>query len=276
MKRSRVIPRSDSILTVLSAVLVLAGIVAVTIPASSTAFAESQTRPATAPARLDRSILDDPGRPDDDKKQDAGRKALDVYEWVGMRPGMTVADLFCAGGYNTHLLSKVVGGSGKVYAVFEFYANKELFDGQLYKVDAMKERVEKGGLSNVELAMALSDLPSGGVDAMITVRNYHDVEWVFESLKREEVVQAIYRALKPGGVIGIVDVATPKDGWDQETHRLNEKVVIEDFRKGGFELAGRSDMLANADDDHTGNGFKEGRHKLDRYVLKFRKPGGSM
>lgn len=234
----------------------------------------AEGKPAIAPAakKIDRSILNDPGRPEDEKKQDAARKALDVYEWLGAEPGMTVADLFASGGYNTHLLSRVVADGGKVYSVFEFYANKELFDGRLFKMDGVKERVEKNGLKNVVIVEKIDDVPAGSVDVAIAVRNYHDVEWVFEGLKRKDVVAGIMRMLKPGGVVGIVEVATPKPGWDKEAHRLNESVVVEDFTSGGFELAAKSDMLANPEDDHTKSGFEEGRYNQDRYLLKFRKP----
>jgi predicted methyltransferase len=230
--------------------------------------------PAAAPANddIDRSILNDPGRPEKEKEQDASRKALDIYAWLGIGSGMTVTDLFCAGGYNTHLLSRIVGDTGKVYSVFEFYADKEVFDGQLYKVDEVKERVEKSGLDNVELLIKMDELPADAIDAMVVVRNYHDVEWVFDGLKRKEVVATIYRAMKPGGVVGIIDVATDKEGWDDDTHRLNEKVVIDDFTAGGFKLVDRSDMLANPKDDHSIAGFKEGRHTMDRYLLKLEKP----
>jgi predicted methyltransferase len=230
--------------------------------------------PAAAPANddIDRSILNDPGRPEKEKEQDASRKALDIYAWLGIDSGMTVTDLFCAGGYNTHLLSRIVGDTGKVYSVFEFYSDKEVFDGQLYKVDEVKERVEKSGLDNVELLIKMDELPADAIDAMVVVRNYHDVEWVFDGLKRKEVVATIYRAMKPGGVVGIIDVATDKEGWDDDTHRLNEKVVIDDFTAGGFKLVDRSDMLANPKDDHSIAGFKEGRHTMDRYLLKLEKP----
>jgi predicted methyltransferase len=230
--------------------------------------------PAGAPAEdgIDRSILDDPGRPEEEREQDDARKALDIYAWLGIRPSMTVADLFCAGGYNTHLLSKVVGKTGKVYGVFEFYADKEVFDGQLYKVDEVTARVETSGLDNVELLTKMDELPADAIDAMIVVRNYHDVEWVFDGLKRKEVVSSIFKAIKPGGVVGIVEVATDEEGWHDKTHRLNEQVVIDDFTAGGFKLLDRSDMLANPEDDHSISGFKEGRHTMDRYLLKFEKP----
>lgn len=230
--------------------------------------------PATAPPAdaINRAILNDPGRPEEERKQDAARKALDVYAWLGIRPGMAVVDMFCSGGYNTFLLSKVVGDSGKVYGVFEFYADKEAFDGQLYKVDALTERVEENGLDNVELLIKMDELPANAVDAMVVVRNYHDVEWVFDGLTRKEVVASFLRAMKPGGVVGIVDVATDRKGWDDDTHRLNKQVVIDDFTAGGFRFVGESDMLANPDDNHSIAGFKEGRYNMDRYLLKFEKP----
>ena len=223
---------------------------------------------------IDKSVLDDPGRPDAEKAQDAGRKALEVYEWLGVKPGMVVADVFPSAGYNTHLLSRVVGPKGKVYSVMEFYADKSLFDGKLYKVDVLKERVDKNKLTNVELVTHLADLKPNSVEAMIAVRNYHDVEWVFPGLTRKECVAGMLNALKPGGVVVIDEVATDKPGWDKDAHRLNEKVVIDDFTAGGFELAEKSNLLANPNDDHTTPGFKEGRQTMDQYLLKFRKPAG--
>jgi predicted methyltransferase len=230
--------------------------------------------PSDDVSHIDRSILNDPGRPDAEKAQDPGRKALEVYEWLGVKPGMVVADVFPSGGYNTHLLSKVVGAKGKVYSVMEFYADKNLFDGKLYKVDVLKERVEKNKLTNVELVTHLADLKPNSVEAMIAVRNYHDVEWVFPGLTRKECVAGMLNALKPGGVVVIDEVATDKLGWDKDAHRLNEKVVIDDFTAGGFELAEKSNLLANPNDDHTTPGFKEGRQNMDQYLLKFRKPAG--
>lgn len=227
---------------------------------------------AAMESKIDPSILADPARPEDDKKQDAGRKALEVYAWLGIHDGMTVADFFPGGGYNTHLLSRVVGEKGKVYAAMEWNADKEIFGGRAYSVDKINDRIKNGKLTNVTIANKFSDIPANSLDAAVCVRNYHDVEHVFDGWKRKDVVAAMFAVMKPGGVIGIVEVATPKEGWDQETHRLNEKVVIEDFTAGGFKLAGRSDMLANPADDHTEKGFAEGRYNMDRYLLKFQKP----
>lgn len=227
---------------------------------------------ARQPVALDRSILDDPSRPEAERDQDAGRRPLDVYEFFGVQPGQTVADVFNADGYNTHLLSRAVGDAGRVYSVFEFYGVEELFDGQFYKVPAVTQRLDDAGLDNVELAMHLTEVPSASVDVAIAIRSYHDVEWVFPDLKRAEQVAEFFRVVKPGGFVGIVEVSTPVEGWDNAAHRLNRQVVIDDFTAAGFELAEESDLLANPADDHAQQGFPE-RHKTDRYTLKFRKPG---
>jgi len=242
-------------------------------PAEEPAEPVAAPEPAPQVVTLDRAVLADPSRPEAERDQDADRHPLEVYEFFGVQPGQTVADVYNFDGYNTHLLSRVVGDGGQVYSVFEFYGEKELFDGALYKVDAVTQRVDDAGLYNVELALRLSEVPSDSVDVAVAVRNYHDVEWVFPDLKRADQVAEFFRIVKPGGIVGIVEVATPSEGWDNAAHRLNKQVVIDDFTAGGFELVEESDMLANPADDHTVDGFADGRHKTDRYALKFRKPG---
>lgn len=225
---------------------------------------------------LDPSVLDDPRRPEAEVAQDEGRRVLEVYEWWGVEPGMTVADVFPGGGYNTHVLSNVVGPDGTVYGVLGFYEGLTFEEGATPMDERYRSRVAEDELENVEVVPWLDDVPAGSIDVAVLVRNYHDVEWVMKDWKgREEVVADLYEALKPGGVVGIVEVATDREGWDDETHRLNRSVVVEDFTAGGFELAGSSDLLADPDDDHTTTGFEAGRHTTDRYLLKFVKPTGS-
>jgi predicted methyltransferase len=221
---------------------------------------------------LDASVLDDELRTQAERDQDEHRKPIDVYSWVGIQPGMTVGDVYPGTGYNTHLLSKLVGEDGRVVSVLEFIEGLTL-QGIPQPIDVIfRDRVTERGLDNVEIVSRFAGVPDGSLDAVVVVRNYHDVEWVFEEYSREETVAHLLRCLKPGGVVGLVDVATDRPGWDEETHRLNAAQVIEDFQNGGFELAETSDMLANPDDDHSVSGFQEGRYKMDRYLLKFRKP----
>lgn len=218
-----------------------------------------------APAALDRSVLEDETRPEDEVAQDASRKAIDVYEFLGLQPGMSVADVWPGGGYNTHLLSRLVGAEGKVHAIMGFYTA-----GQFATLEPLTARVADAHLDNVEIVLAFDDMEPDTVDLAITVRNYHDQEDLSDG--RQAAADSLYQIVKPGGVVGIVEVATDREGWDTETHRLNEATVIEEFIAAGFALEDRSDMLANPEDDHSTTGFTEGRHTMDRYLLKFRKP----
>ncbi len=233
--------------------------------------ADSTLPQISAVTPLDRSVLDDPTRPDAERTEDAGRKAIDVYEWLGMQPGMTVADLWPAEGYNTHLMSRLVGADGHVLSVLGFFG----LDTSYSTREGLQQRIQDHDLSNVELLSKLTDMKSGSVDVMVAVRSYHDLGTV-PGPSRLEAVTEMHRALKPGGVVGIVEAASDKPGWDPVTHRLNEQTVIDEFTAGGFELSERSAMLANPADDRSISGFDEGtydgRHDTDRYLLKFTKP----
>ena len=210
---------------------------------------------------LDRSVLDDPDRPAEEKEQDGDRKAIDVYTFLGIEPGMTVADLWPGGGYNTHLLSRLMGDDGKVYCMMGFYGS-----GRYETLDKIEARIADSNLSNVEIFSTPADLPPNSIDVMVSIRNYHDAK-----APRDGLIAELSAALKKGGVIGIVDVATDRPGFDEETHRLNEQVVIDEFTANGFTLEGSSEILRNPDDDHSIKGFDEGRHTMDRYLLKFKK-----
>jgi len=188
--------------------------------------------------------------------RDEGSKPQEVMDYLGVRPGQSVADIFAGSGYYTYLLSQRVGSSGRVYA-----------QGYSPGLAARLESGDLSGAGNVVLVDSLSDLPEEGLDAAIIIRGYHlfpDPQALFRPL---------LRALKPGGVVGVVEVRLGQpQGHDMETHRMGDQQVIDEFTAAGFELVGSSDILRNPADDHTE--FWEGRrHLADRMLLKFARPG---
>lgn len=238
--------------------------------------ADGAAAPATQPAQagivaLDRSVLDDPSRSDDDRKRDEGFKPLEVYGFFGVRPGMTVADLWPGGGYNTQILSGVVGPEGKVLSVLGPLYTRSKYEERVR--ERVGKRIEAGHLSNVTVVGPLADIPSGSVDVLITVRNYHDLG---EADERTAVLPELMRILKPGGILGVVDAFTPKPGRDVEHHRINEDLVIQEITGAGFELAGRSDVLVNPEDTYEFDGREDDapihRYFIHRFVHKYRKP----
>lgn len=212
------------------------------------------------------SLLDDPTRSAEDRERDPGSRPLDVYAWLGIGEGMAVGDLVPFGGYNTHLLSRVVGADGTVYAAYNIARQQPAFD----------ERMARASLDNVVDLADLSSVPDDSVDAYITVRNVHDfyipeIVAAVDLADRETVFREALRTLKPGGILGVVDARTGKEGVDAETHRINEARVIDDLEELGFELVERSEMLADPGDDHSVSSFPV-RWNVDRFLLKFRKP----
>ena len=127
------------------------------------------------------------------------------------------------------------------------------------------------------------------LDAVLTFRNVHN--WV-QGEFADDAFTAMFKALKPGGVLGITDHRA-KPGTDLATMKksgyLTEKLVIELAEKAGFELADKSEINANPDDtaNHP-NGVwtlpptlriddaeKDNYRKIgesDRMTLKFVKP----
>jgi predicted methyltransferase len=184
------------------------------------------------------SVLDDPSRPDADKARDEGSKPLEVYKWLGITDGMTVGDVVPASGYNTHILARVVGDEGHVVAVFTGEEGKASLDS----------RFSEAGIDNVKVLLNLDDVPDDSVDAFICIRNVHDM--ITPSLAEQYGMQpdpilgAVLRALKPGGIFGVVDARTTKEGADAEAHRINEKMMIADLEARGFELVDSSELLA--------------------------------
>jgi predicted methyltransferase len=86
----------------------------------------------------------------------------------------------------------------------------------------------------------------------------------------------IFDALKPGGSFLVIDhVAASGSGLrDTETlHRIDPMQMRREIEAAGFILEAQSNVLRNADDDHTRAVFDPMvRGKTDQMVLRFRRP----
>jgi predicted methyltransferase len=227
--------------------------------------------PAQIPADIT-SAINSPERPAADKALDAGRKPDQILAFYGIKPGMKVADLFAGGGYMTELFARVVGPSGTVYS------QNGPFPDRFKKVeDAWNERLKEPALKNVvkvSKPFAASDLlpvPPDSLDAVIIHLNYHDLVGLKQNT--ENVNAAVFKALKPGGIYGIVDHSAPAGSGATDTttlHRIDEDFLIKDVEKAGFKLSGASSALRHPEDDRTWLVFKH-RGETDRFMLKFTK-----
>lgn len=210
-------------------------------------------------------------RPAEDRERDADRKPIDVLRFFHVQPGQVVAELMGGRGYYTEILSRAVGPKGKVYA------QNNKFVLEKFAEEPLSKRLEHPDLANVvRIDRELDDpgLPVGALDHALMILFYHDTFWM--EVDRTKMNEAVFAALKPGGIYGIVDhhaQAGSKDRDVKTLHRIDVEVVKSEVLAAGFELVAESDVLAHPEDDRLRNVFDEAiRGKTDRFVLAFRKP----
>src|SRR6185437_12297154 len=90
--------------------------------------------------------------------------------------------------------------------------------------------------------------PPGSVDMVVTFRNLHD--WMSDG-SATQIFAAIYRALKPGGILGVTDhrgnAGLPQDPRARNGY-VNEDYAIRMIEAAGFKLVARSEINANPKD----------------------------
>jgi predicted methyltransferase len=216
-------------------------------------------------------------RDDKDRALDAGRKPAEVLAFFKLEPGEKIGELFAAGGYTTELMARVVGDGGKVYA----QNTKEILDR--FAREPLSARLAKPAMKNTVMVEQPAEAPfppdAKNLDAVICILNYHDFVWL--KVDRAKLNKAVFAALKPGGVYGVVDhSATKGSGLNdvQTLHRIDEDAEKKEILAAGFKLDGESDVLRNPEDPRDWNASPtkaaEKRGTSDRFVLRFVKPGG--
>ncbi len=222
-----------------------------------------------------RAAVDATDRAADDRALDAGRRPDVVFSFFGVKPGMKVADLAAGGGYTTELLVRSVGPTGKVWG----QNSPELLAKFLEKPwSGRLAKPVNAGIVNAPRAFE-EPLPEDAkdLDAVIMVLFYHDLYWIGSD--RAKMNASIMKALKPGGIFGVVDHSGRAGTGSSEAatlHRIEEKVLVEDITKAGFKLVEATDALREPGDTRDWNASPkaagEKRGHSDRFVLKFQKP----
>ena len=242
---------------------------ALLLAVSATPLAAKET-----PAASYKTALADPARPATDRERDAARKPAELLAFAEIAPGETVGDFVMGGGYVTRLLAAAVGPTGKVYAFqpAEFIAFKKQYGDDQAAVDAAYVNVDA-----VAGPFAAPAFPAP-LDTIITVQNFHDLYLKpFPEGTGDKASAALFAALKPGGMLVVVDHSAA-DGsgttLSDSLHRIDKAAVVAALTKAGFKLEAESDLYKRADDPRTANVFDAAiRGKTDQFALRFRKPG---
>ena len=244
-------------------------------PATGAASGGGAQGTTVAVSPTTQAVVDAPDRTASDRALDAGRHPAEMLAFFGIRPGMRVAELGAAGGYTTELLARAVGPTGIVYG-----QNNALVLNR-FAEQPWSARLATPVMHNVARVDREFDDPlppeATNLDAVLIVLFYHDTVWM--GADRAKMNRAVFKALRPGGIYGIVDHSAPAGSGTadvQTTHRIDEQVVKDEVEAAGFRLVAEASFLRNPADPRDWNdsprAAAERRGTSDRFVLKFVKP----
>lgn len=211
------------------------------------------------------AALDAEGRPAEDKARDVNRKPKQVLAFVGIGAGMTVLDLNASTGWYTEVLSAAVGADGQVIA---------------HNSPRRRDRTEAGITAKADrlgnITPIFADIGSlgldGEVDAAFTALNLHDM-YNRGAENGQAYLADAFKALKPGGVFGVIDHEGSAGQDNGELHRIEVAVAKEGLEAVGFVVEAVSDVLDNPADDHTLHMRDESLERnTDRFLIRARKP----
>lgn len=214
-----------------------------------------------------------PDREVTDFIRDPVRKPIEVLDFLGIRPGMSILDLYAAGGYYSFIFSKAVGPTGTVYAQNTVRGRQFIEDRQdITQGQALDNKIAKGNLNNVvQIVQPLSELglQASSLDAVMVAQVLHDY-YNPNSERALELLLQLKVLLKPGGVIGITDHVGLAGNNNTELHRMTIAQAIQVAEQAGFEVF-ESDLLRVDQDDHSRSIFDPRLSRTtDRFLLKLK------
>ena len=231
-----------------------------------------------------RAAIAGPQRSEQNKPRDKYRHPLETLMFFGIKPDMTVVEIWPGNGWYTEILAPFLKDHGKLYEALGGGPGATAFQNKLKADPAIY-----GGVIVTELQPpAQTEIaPAGTADMVLTFRNVHD--WLSHG-NTADYFKAFYRALKPGGILGITDhradPSTPQDP-DAKNGYVRQDYMIQLAEQAGFKLVGTSEINANPKDPRNQPvwnlpptlrlGEKDRAKYLaigesDRMTLKFRKP----
>jgi predicted methyltransferase len=232
-------------------------------------------------------------RPAADRARDPYRHPLQTLTFFGIKPTMTVVELWPFGGWYTQILAPYLHDRGTLYAAAmdpdSTSAEDKQYNSELAAMLAAHPDVYGKVQVTVLAPHKMQIAPDGTADMVVTFRNIHN--WAWAGIEKE-VLAAAFRALKPGGILGVEEHRSNDPQFIPKNPRVGyvgEQYAIELIQSAGFRLVGQSNVNRNPKDtkDYPDNvwslppTYAEGDKdraryaaigESDRFTLKFIKP----
>ncbi len=198
-----------------------------------------------------------PHRTDASRARDQYRHPKETLLFFGLAPDKTVVEISPGGGWYTDIIAPVVKDRGRLLAAHNNPGGSAGAQRQRAafkaRTEAHPEQLGKVSLTSFGKGIEGNIAAPGSADMVLTFRNVHN--WMGAGFA-DEAFKAFYAALKPGGVLGVVEHRMPEDRADTEDSRrsgyVKQSEVIRMAEAAGFKLDATSEINANPRDtaDH--------------------------
>ncbi len=235
----------------------------ITLPAAARAADPEVSKPASQADDVLATVL--AAQPEEIKARYAFRRPAETLAFFEVQPGDTVIETLPGGGWYSGILYPYLGEGGKLIgahyplSLFERFGwDKERLQNVLardagwQKSTASKAVAKGGGLDRFTLT-EMPDSLNGTVSKVLFIRSLHNLNrFGKDAGYLDKTLAEAYRALKPGGIAGVVQHRAPEtasDTWaDGSNGYLKQSMVIAAFEAAGFKLVETSEINANAKD----------------------------
>ena len=192
-------------------------------------------------------------RSESNRDRNKSRNPVDTLEFFGLAADMTVIEILPSRGWYTEIMAPYLRDHGKYYAAhFSPNASASYMPPNLRnfeeKITADPDLYGKITVRHLNPPNEVTIAPPESADMALTFRNVHN--WIMAG-QEHEYFATFYEALKPGGVLGVVEHrAKPDAGMDvmRTSGYVTESYVKEVAAAAGFEFAGNSELNANPKD----------------------------
>jgi predicted methyltransferase len=180
---------------------------------------------AAAPDPLAAAIAS-PARTPKFVARDVYRHPLETLRFFGVRPGQTVVEIWPGRGWYMEILAPYLRDRGRYYAAIEAAdvagASKEAQENAAFLRKRIADDPAHFGkviVTELHPPQLTEICPPGTADVVLTFRNVHN--WIAAGEQQAQFA-AFFKALKPGGVLGVVE------------HRARPGTSLEEMSKSGY------------------------------------------
>jgi predicted methyltransferase len=193
-----------------------------------------------------------------DQFRDKYRHPAETLTFFGIKPSDKVIEIWPGQGWYTTILAPYLklGGGTLVAAHFDTTTTNSKLVKDMVGAFHDKYATDIGKYGNVTMSSfgprSKDIAPENSVDAVLTFRNIHN--WMNQGWA-DKAFADFYRALKPGGILGIEEHRADSDGTQDPLAAdgyVREDFIIDIAQEAGFVLVGKSEINANPKDskDH--------------------------